>query len=159
MKKLLVFDLDDTLILGSEMTARRNELQVGKFGIKIRPFWGDLRKALTPQHDFAIWSVGSAGYVDGVCEFLFTSDCLPVFKWHREYCDFTVMGSPARYQFRKSLTKLEPMLETYKSIVVVDDSPIESINDRIISIKIQSWDGDVLDSELAKLMTQLLNQS
>jgi len=87
-KTLCVFDLDDTLILGSvKMFEGATELCVYKSRVyvKLRAGAVELVKAMAARADVAVWSAGQPNYVNSVVA-LFFGDIKFRFVWTFEEC-------------------------------------------------------------------------
>lgn len=129
-KKLLVLDLDSTLIYGNVNTKQGEtyDFTVGDWKIKKRP---NLDKFLTLLveigYHLAVWSAGAPAYVTEVCDHLFPQYKLE-FIWSRDRCTPKMKISPdnlhcSKYYLKK-INKIKKSKNwTRDAILHLDDTP------------------------------------
>jgi TFIIF-interacting CTD phosphatase-like protein len=153
--KILVFDLDETLVFASmEESADvdfRLELMGQKVFLKLRPGAQEIVDFLRPRCDLRVWSTGQPIYVEAVCQLLKIAD-RP--WWGRDRCrrlDQMIAGHHEPYD-----KPLDWICEDLSRIVIIDNSPgIFACNPRN-GLHIDSWRGDREDRQLDLLRGYLL---
>lgn len=84
---LLVLDLDECLIYGSETELHRPaDFRLGRFHIYIRPGLAEFLNELGEVYSLAIWSSATADYVRGIATHIRPVSAEWVFVWARERC-------------------------------------------------------------------------
>ena len=68
-RPLLILDLDETLVFGSEWELKyRCDFEVGPYFIYTRPFLDEFLKLVSSAYDLAIWSSASSEYVHAIAD-------------------------------------------------------------------------------------------
>lgn len=87
MKPLLILDLDETLIFGSESRLHRDaNFLVGPFHVYMRPHLEGFLRDTAEHYDLAIWSSASWGYVHTIADQLLPLVPKWQFVWSRSRC-------------------------------------------------------------------------
>lgn len=119
MKKLLILDVDETLI-HTTTAWRPTSAQFyydGVGEVYLRPHWQEFVDLVQPYYDLALWTAASADYVETIKNHLFRDNF--AFTWDRQHC------CRAQYEddspiFIKSLHALDAQY-LLKNVVIVDD--------------------------------------
>jgi RNA polymerase II subunit A small phosphatase-like protein len=153
-KKLIVFDLDNTLIYGSNTNYQKNfDFNVGNFRIKKRPHLDEFLKILHEVgYTFAVWSAGTELYVKEVSEVIFHGYKLD-FVFSKNRCTFKPTISPIGEGYDiTTIKKLKKVVRRGKwdrdSILVLDDNPDTYSKNYGNGIPIVPYFGEKEDEEL-----------
>ena len=87
MKKLLILDVDETLIHTTRewrpTPAQFHYESVGD--VYLRPHWQEFVDIVRPYYELALWTAASADYLETIKSHLF-SDIDFAFTWSRQHC-------------------------------------------------------------------------
>ena len=169
--KLLVLDLDETLLHATEFPLQRPyDYLISGIYIYLRPGVFEFLDFCFSHFDVAIWSSGSQGYVQSVISIVFGRYKF-VFVWDLRKCthyaplntciddiygqngEFAPLTSS--YCVIKKLSKLKKKYPL-ESILIVDDTPEKCIKNYGNAIYIKPFYGSINDKELYKLSKYLL---
>ena len=150
--KLLVLDLDETLIFGTkEPLDRPADLVVGEYSIYDRPFVRDFLSACGQLFKLAVWTSSTEDYASGVVDHLFGStDCLE-FVWARERCTLRFDQSDWVYRYTKNLKKVNKLGFALDEVIVVDNTREKWTRSFGNLILVSDFEGDLEDAELLDL--------
>ncbi|NHZ93583.1 phosphoprotein phosphatase [Massilia sp. CCM 8733] len=122
-RRLLIFDLDETLVHASEFAlAHPCDFDVAPYLVYQRPFARELIALAATRFDLAVWSSSSAAYVAAVVERLFAGVPLR-FAWSVERCVQRVDARSNSYVYIKDLRKARKFGYTLERMTIIDDSP------------------------------------
>lgn len=121
MKKLIIFDLDETLIHSAYTPIEGVALKVrrGFFYLYERPHLKDFLDRCAIEYDLAIWSASKADYVRWIIRSTVLSDYSFVFINTRKNCK-RIFGNGGRVEYLKDLTAYLPQ---YEKVIMLDDVP------------------------------------
>ena len=119
-RKLLVFDLDETLIHGCPGAAGADFSAAG-IPVFIRPGAKEFLRKMEDFYDFAVWTSASSDYAAEIVRQLFPHP--PRFVWCRERCVRRFNPETQEVDFVKDLKKLRRLGWDLAQVLVVDDSP------------------------------------
>ena len=86
-KRLLILDLDETLIYGTETElARPADFRVGPFYVYRRPHVDEFLAAIAEWYTLAIWSSATIDYVSDIASCIRPPDTQWLFVWGRNRC-------------------------------------------------------------------------
>ena len=168
MKKLLILDLDNTLIRthpSSENIVDFLELNIENcnYYVQKRPFVSEFLEFCLEHFRVAIWSAGKEEYVDKVVSYLFDERKKElVFIWSREKCTtLTVTFSfcePITYYFKrlKKIWKNKSYVSNRKNTLIIDDTPSTYCKNYGNAIRIQPFWGSYRDNDLIRIRNILL---
>ena len=151
-RPLLILDLDETLIHGSESRLHRDaDFMVGPFHVYKRPHLESFLDATTPHFDVAIWSSASSDYVDGIASVL--ADFVPAwqFIWSRMHCVQRMHPELMTTIFIKDLRKVKRRGHDLDRVLIVDDTRYKVSRNFGNAIYILPYEGADDDSELRQL--------
>lgn len=120
MRKLLILDLDETLIHGSPGANEADFLAAG-IPVFIRPGAHAFIDQMATFFDFAVWTSASSDYAADIVGKLFPHP--PRFVWCRERCVLRFNPDTLEIDFVKDLKKLRRLGWDLTQVLVVDDSP------------------------------------
>jgi RNA polymerase II subunit A small phosphatase-like protein len=154
-RKLLVLDLDETLIHATEHALGHDEdFRVGPYRVHLRPHLSDFVSTVLAQFEVGVWTASGEIYASQVVERIFPSGTL-AFLWSSARCttsrDFTTGG----YQTIKNLQKLKSRGYALESIIAVDDTPSKYARSYGNLVTVQEFVGDRGDAELPLLAAYL----
>ena len=156
MKKLLILDLDETLIHSTYIDLKLNQKphKYKFFYIYQRPFLEEFMESVSLHFDLAIWSASKADYVKEIIKKTALSNYKFQFVYTRAKCkQIYLKGGTIRYLKKLELT---PDCESYQKIVFLDDYP-EMVNPIEKCILVKEFRGSEFDDELLKVRHLLLN--
>lgn len=154
VQKILVFDLDETLVFATldEVTDPDFVLELAgqRVYLRVRPGVAELIESVRPHYTCRVWSTGQPIYVEAVCQSL-KIEWMEF--WGRDRCrQLTTMIEGHREPYDKPLSWISEDLER---IAIVDNSPgVYACNPRN-GIPIDSWHGDRSDRQLDLLQHYL----
>ena len=154
-RKLLVLDLDETLIHATEDTLAHDEdFRVGPYRVHLRPHLSSFVNHVLEQFRVGVWTASGESYASAVVERIFPAGSLE-FVWSSKRCrtarDFTTGG----YQTIKNLQKLKSKGYPLESIIAVDDTPSKYAKSYGNLVTVQEFLGDRSDAELPLLAAYL----
>jgi TFIIF-interacting CTD phosphatase-like protein len=155
-KPLLILDLDETLIHGSETQLERSaDFRVGPFHIYKRPFLDQFLKSVSHLFDLAIWSSASATYVEGIALNLLPFVVEWKFVWSRARCVSRFNHETFDTDFIKDLRKVKRLGFELDRTLIIDDTPIKVSRNYGNAIYIKPFEGSIDDQELVILWRYL----
>ncbi len=157
-KKLLIFDLDETLIHGTEQPLERvADFQVAQFSIYWRPFVRELMRFCREHFQVAIWTTASNDYAEAILKEICGSDYPFEFIWCRDRCTPKGEGFDGEFRWIKNLKKVKKRGWSLDHVLVVEDKPENLSRHYGNVIRIEPFEGDPDDIELKRLMSFLLD--
>lgn len=158
-RKLLVLDLDETLIHAVDTTEtvlpQRRDFCVGPFAVCERPGVRDFLEAVLQSFEHVgIWTASTADYARPIVARLIDPKRL-AFLWDRRRC--TRYRNTETYEevWLKDIRKLRRRGFAKTSILVVDDSPEKLARSYSNLIEIRPYLGAIYDTELKLLLEYL----
>jgi TFIIF-interacting CTD phosphatase-like protein len=154
--KLLVLDLDETLIYADEKLDRTPEFTVGPYQVVRRPGVDRfLEFVLDRFREVAIWTASTRSYAEPVLDQIVDRRRL-AFVWGRERCVQKVDWELRETTHLKDIAKLRKAGYDDRQILFVDDSPEKLARSYGNLIEIRPFQGEPDDGELALLERYLL---
>lgn len=155
MRKLLVLDLDETLIHAVETPLdRAADFEVPPYHIYKRPGVDHFLKSIADIYRLSVWTSSSPDYARDVCDALF--DALPLeFVWASDRCTLTRDRELDRWIMAKRLSKLRRHGYSLEDVVVIDDSPEKHTQNYGNLVVVHPFEGSPSDNELALLLPYL----
>ncbi len=155
--KLLIFDLDETLIHGTEQPLERvADFQVAQFSIYWRPYVRELMLFCSDHFHVAIWTTATDDYAEAILKEICGSDYLFEFIWCRNRCTPKGEGFDGEFRWIKDLKKVKKRGWDLNQVLVVEDKPENLSRHYGNVIRIKPFEGDLGDVELKRLMPLLL---
>ena len=121
-RKLLVLDLDETLIHGNPEAEEGDFLAAGIpvfIRLGARKFLAQMAKIF----DLAVWTSASEDYASDIVQAIFPAPDQLRFLWSRERCVRRINPETRKLEFIKDLKKLRRQGWNLAHVIVVDDSP------------------------------------
>lgn len=157
-RPLLILDLDETLIYGSETRLHRDaDFVVGPFHVYKRPGADDFLATMSRYYDLAIWSSASGNYVHGIATALKPHDRDWMFVWSRSRCIQRMHPETLETIPIKDLKKAARRGYPLERILIVDDTPEKVVRNYGNAIYVPEFVGSDEDSELQQLARFLMH--
>jgi TFIIF-interacting CTD phosphatase-like protein len=154
--KLLVLDLDETLVYATEEPlSSRPDTTVGDYYIYNRPFVREFLEFCLAEFEVAVWTSSTAGYADGVVRHLFGESYDLRFVWARGKCTRRFLPDEYTHIYVKNLKKVKKLGYQLENIIAVDDSPEKWSEQYGNLVRVSEFLGDPDDTELKDLMLYL----
>lgn len=159
MRKLLVFDLDETLVHASKYElGRPADLLCPPYYVYKRPFINELLAKLSPSYNFAVWSSSSPEYVNFLVPILFQHFRVE-FAWAADKCVQRVDVRSNGYVYIKDLRKLQKFGYALDQVTILDDSPEKIVRQPRNHMMISPFVGDEKDGALIEIADDLLRRA
>jgi RNA polymerase II subunit A small phosphatase-like protein len=157
--KLLIFDLDETLVHATtEQLARPADFEFKPYFVYKRPFYFELLSSAQPFYDFAVWSSSSREYVDAVVAEIFAGFDVK-FSWAVERCIQRVDAQSNGYVYIKDLRRVQSHGYPVERITILDDSPEKIARQPRNHLKVKPYCGLEGDRELLAIAEELVGRS
>lgn len=156
-RKLLVLDMDQTLIHADEKPFVHAQTKVGEFHLAIRPGVADMLERLQPHYDFVLWSNSSPSYIHEMLA-AFWPEKIPLTGiLSRADCSKLVMHGQGEPHF-KDVKTIRARFPQYRreDIVGIDDKPEVYANNYGNLIRVVPYRGES-DYELEQLTDYLIS--
>lgn len=155
-KKLLILDLDETLVYATEEKLERQEdFIVGEYFVYKRPHLQEFIEFCVENFDIAVWTSSTHNYATKIVEEIFPNPNDLKFFWSRLRCTFRYDEELQENYFEKMMSKVRKRKYDLAKIIVVDDSPEKWRNSYGNLVRVKPFFGDTEDNELQKLMVYL----
>ena len=155
-KKLLILDLDETLIYARPHTlAGSSDFQVGPYQVYKRPHLDDFLAACLDWFEVAVWTSASPEYAMGVLYAIFPDPQRLAFVWASDRCTVAYDHEIGEHCARKNLKKIKKRGYALESVIVVDDSPEKWRQSYGNLVPVRPFLGDENDNELSQLIPYL----
>jgi RNA polymerase II subunit A small phosphatase-like protein len=156
VKAILVLDLDECLIHGSENELHRvADFRVGPFHIYRRPGLGEFLSGVSLLFDLAIWSSGTSDYVEEIAARICPENTEWKFVWARDRCTIRTNWETQEMVYVKDLKKVKRLGYSLDRILFVDDTAAKLARNYGNAIYVTPFEGNGTDSELEKLHSYL----
>lgn len=156
VKALLVLDLDECLIHGSENELHRvADFRVGPFHIYRRPGLGEFLSGVSLLFDLAVWSSATSDYVEEIAARICPEDTEWKFVWARDRCTFHRDWETQETIYVKDLKKVKRLGYLLDRVLFIDDTAAKLARNYGNAIYVRPFEGDDADRELEKLHSYL----
>ena len=154
-RKLLVLDLDETLIHASEtQLAHQEDFRVGQYFVYLRPHLEEFVSFAFSTFRVGVWTASGEIYAAQVIEKVFQNQGLE-FVWSSQRCTLARDWDSGSYQTIKNLRKLKSKGYPLESIIAVDDTPSKYAKSYGNLVAVREYLGDRSDNELLLLLSYL----
>lgn len=155
-KKLLILDLDETLLFASERPlARAADFRVGPYHVYRRPGLAAFLDYCFQWFEVAVWTSSSPLYAQEVVQAVFPDLPRLAFVWASDRCTPAYDLETGEHCARKNLKKVKARGYPLESVVVVDDSPEKWRQSYGNLVQVAPYLGAEEDTELARLASYL----
>lgn len=156
-KKLLVLDLDETLIHSSEKPLSRvADFRVGHLHVYKRPYVHEFIAAVLGSYELAVWTAADHIYAATIVAELFPRDSVQ-FILSRQHCIPAHNWETREDHWIKDIKRLRRKGYATDSILVVDDTASGYSRSYGNLVVVQGFVGDANDDEL-KYLSQYLER-
>lgn len=155
--KLLILDLDETLIYATEKELGVSpDFQFDKYFVYKRPYLDNFLLDISNHFAIGIWSSADDTYVTEIVKNIKPHNVEFEIIWGRSRCSLKRDLNSGNYYFEKRLAKLKKRGFKLQQIIIVDDTPSKSKYNYGNAIYIKEFLGDTTDVELKYLHDYLL---
>lgn len=148
-RKLLILDLDETLIYATEEKLdRQQDFIVGQYFVYKRPFLESFLRFCFENFDVAIWTTATKSYAVEILKIILKKDQNLQFLWTRERCTFAFDEEEHESIYVKKMHKIRRRGYKLESVIVIDDSPNVWKSSYGNLVRINRFEGDENDKEL-----------
>jgi len=154
-KKLLILDLDETLIHGFE-SPQDGSFQVGPFFVIERPHVRQFMAWCCEHFTVAIWTTATEDYTRLILQKICGSDYPFEFIWCRDRCTPKGENFEGEFQWIKDLKKVRKKGWNLGQVLMLEDKPENLSRHYGNVIRISPYTGDKNDVELKRIMPFLL---
>lgn len=156
-EKLLILDLDETLIYASEKELDfLADFQFDKYFVYKRPYLDKFLIEISKYFTIGIWSSAEDIYVNQIVQKIKPQSINFEIIWGRSRCSLKRNETFDTYFYEKRVDKLKKKGFNLEQILIVDDTPEKSRNNYGNAIYINEFKGDNSDKELIYLFDYLL---
>ncbi len=149
---LLILDLDETLIYGTEQElSRPADFSFSRFFIYKRPHLDLFLRTCAGLFDLAVWSTASEHYVVSAVSGIFPERFHLKFIWDYARCVYTPDPDTREFVFLKKLDRVVALGYKLEEILIVEDTPEKIRNDAENALLVAPFTGDPADDELLRL--------
>jgi len=155
--KLLILDLDETLVHGTETPHDENyHFRTEKYHIYKRPYVNEFLGFCKEHFKVAVWTSSGEEYASNVIEKLFGMEYPLEFVWSRRKCTPSFDHQAYMHEYIKNLRKVKDKGYRLEKVIMVDDTPFKLSKNYGNLVRVQEFLGDPKDNELEMLMKYLL---
>lgn len=155
-KKLLVLDLDETLIHANEIPLRHKpDFLIGNYHVYERPFVRDFIVFCLEHFNVAIWTTATAPFAESVTDHLFENQKDLKFVWCRDSCTQVYDYELGEHGYIKKLAKVKKKGFDLDHVLMIDDTPSKLKLNYGNLVRVSEFTGDKDDEELLILMKYL----
>jgi TFIIF-interacting CTD phosphatase-like protein len=162
-KKLLILDLDETLIYSTETPLERTtDFLIDPYHVYKRPYLDIFITTCLDWFNIAVWTSSGIEYATQVVETIFPDPQALEFVWSSDRCSMAynhdyelIDGHYPTYYSRKPLKKVRRRGYNVEYIIVIDDTPKKWETSYGNLITVHPFEGDEQDQELNDLLTYL----
>ncbi len=156
IKKLLLLDIDETLIYATEASLpRQADFLVGQYHIYKRPFLNVFLKNCLDWFEVAVWTSSTPSYAIAIVSTLFENPKTLLFVWASDRCTVAYDIECLEYYNRKNLKKVKRKGYRLESIIAVDDTPQKWERSYGNLVRVNPFEGQETDDELKYLLLYL----
>jgi len=155
-RKLLVLDLDETLVYATEQQLSFPEgFKAGSYYVYLRPHLRPFLDFCVDRFDVGIWTASSADYAHAVVLQLFGSLGRLKFLWSRTRCTLRYDREAHTQYWVKDLKKIRRIGYTLERVIVIDDTAEKYERNYGNLVRVSPFEGQPEDNELVYLVRYL----
>ena len=155
MKKLLILDLDETLVRTEGTKDILPDFTIGNLDIIKRPHLDEFVRFALEKFEVAVWSQATPRYASAVARNIFGDTGLLAFIWGGDRCTFCCNPAMRSYYYVKDLRKVRRRGYPLERVIMVDDTARKLERNYGNLVRIQPFHGDPEDRELLFLRDYL----
>ena len=155
--KLLILDLDETLVYASEHAlGRPADFAVGPYHVYKRPHLDQFLETCFEWFTIGLWTSSSTDYATAVVNQLTSPLTRLAFLWTRKRCTRRIIpAEPGEGLWIKDLKKIKNRGYSLGNVIVVDDSPEKHMRNYGNLVRVGEYRGQSEDDELPHLLGYL----
>ncbi len=154
-RKLLILDLDETLIFASESSLEREaDFKISQYFVYKRPYLKSFLDFCFYHFEVAVWTTSSTLYAAEVVNNIFIQE-KPQFVWTRERATQAYDSEMQEHFWVKRINKIRRRGYGLEKVIVIDDSPEKWRDGYGNLVKISAFFGAEDDDELKILQSYL----
>lgn len=148
-KKLLILDLDETLVFATEeILERPQDFIVGEYFVYKRPFLKEFIEFCLENFEVAVWTSSTHNYATKIVEEIFPNSNELKFFWSRLRCAIRYDQELQVTYFEKMMSKVRKRKYDLEKVIVIDDSPEKWRNSYGNLVRVKPFFGETDDNEL-----------
>lgn len=153
--KLIVLDLDETLVFASEHPLERDaDLRLADYHIYKRPYLDQFLDYVFENFTVGVWTSSGKLYAEPLVAEIMPARPL-LFVWSAMRCSLARDWETGVYSPQKRLTKLKQFGFPLERIIGIDDTPEKYAKNYGNLVRVSEFSGDTEDSELLNLIEYL----
>lgn len=154
-RKLLVLDLDETLVFASEAALDRPaDHRIAGYHVYARPHLAAFLVFAFARFRVGVWTSSGAYYAEPLVAALMPG--YPIeFVWSATRCSITRDWTTGGHTAEKRLAKLKKRGFRLEEVIGIDDTPAKYAQNYGNLVHVSEWTGDPADYELVDLMRYL----
>jgi RNA polymerase II subunit A small phosphatase-like protein len=147
--KILILDLDETLIYAAEQPLERKpDIVVDQYFVYTRPFLEDFLAFCFENFDVAVWTTATKSYAEEILKTILKESQKLRFVWTRDRCTLVFDEEVQEHFYVKRMSKLRRRGYKLESVIVVDDTPNVWKDSYGNLVRVKKFEGDLKDDEL-----------
>ena len=155
-KKLLILDLDETLIFATEkQLPHEADFRFFSYHVYLRPHVREFIAFCLEHFDCAVWTSASEGYAAIIVKHLFGEDPSLKFVWARQRCTRVFNPEYQDFDWVKDLRKVKRRGYMLEQVIMLDDTPKKLRRNYGNLVRMNMFEGDTRDNELKLAMAYL----
>jgi TFIIF-interacting CTD phosphatase-like protein len=157
-KKLLILDLDETLVYASEapLDTAAECFELARYWVYKRPHLAEFIEFCLQHFKVAVWTSGNESYAADVVNELFNEPSELEFVWSRARCTQHFDDYDFSHEWLKNLKKVKRRGYPLEQTIMVDNTPRKLLNNYGNLVRVRDFEGAACDTELLSLMHYLL---
>lgn len=156
VKKLLILDLDETLVHSTEGASDIfSDFTIGNLTIVKRPHLDEFVRFALEKFEVAVWSQATHRYASAVVRNIFGDAGQLAFVWGGNRCTFCCNPAMRSYYYVKDLRKVRRRGYSLERVIMVDDTARKLERNYGNLVRIRPFHGDLEDRELLFLRDYL----
>jgi TFIIF-interacting CTD phosphatase-like protein len=155
MLRLVVLDLDETLVYASIEGIPKPHFTISDYSVLVRPYAKELITHIHNTYELAFWTSAGEDYGRAVVAGLGISENIPKFVWTSSKCTRRFDRDSGEYFQLKDLKKVKRLGYDLSQVIMVDDTPQKVSKNYGNHVRVSEWLGNEKDDELLFLMGYL----
>ena len=141
--KLLVLDLDETLIFGTTKSLdRKPDFDIGEYVIYKRPHLDTFLEFCLKHFDIAVWTSATKSYAQAIVAQLFSDNHPLKFVWSRDKCIQRYNPQQHKNDYIKDLRKVKKQGFQLEHIIAIDDSSEKHVKNYGNLVQVSPFEGE-----------------
>ena len=158
MKKLLILDIDETMLFATEnQLSHAHDFVANQYFVYIRPYLEEFIDFAFQNFKVAVWTSSNEIYANYIVKKIFEQTDLLEFIWARKRCVSKFNPDTWEYEYIKDLKKIKRKGFELESVIMIDDTPKKLCRNYGNLVRVSPFMGDQRDEELRYLMAYLEN--